>query len=249
MTQRVVRLDPHEPRGEGLEPWAVIPPEFLSGPAPLQRGHRAYEKNGLCAGTWDCSGGSTTGLNPYPLFEFMLLLEGQVGIIDEAGHEETISAGEPFFLPKGFTCSWQMPVYYRKYFMNLDNAAYPAESDPAKLKVARPLPYGPEEGLKEIELGAADFTTPKPRQRQHLAYESADGRIQVGTWDATPYERPITPSARSELMCILEGSVTMTGPYGEETFRAGDSFFLPLGAPNGWRSEGYVRKFFCAIWP
>lgn len=249
MSNRWIRLDPHSPKGEGLEPWAVIPPDFLAGPIPVQRGVKAYEKDGLCTGTWDNLGGSTTDFRPYPLFEFMLLLEGQVTIVDVRGHQETISAGEPFFLPQGFKCAWLMPVYYRKFFMNLANDAYPSETDPAKLKVARPLPYGPPEGLQDIDLDAADFSTPKPRQRQHLAYESADARIQVGTWDATPYERPVTPSNRSELMCILEGSVTMTGPGGEETFHAGDSFFLPLGAPNGWRSEGYVRKFFCAVWP
>ncbi len=248
MTDRVVKLNPYAPGGEGLETWDPIPPEGLISGAPVQRGVMVHDSNGLQVGTWDCTA-MTTKMEPYSVHEFMLLLEGDVTIVDEAGNEETIYAGQPFFLPKGFTCSWRQPGYIRKFFLILDQADGAAESDPAKLAVARPEPYGPPEGLREIALNAADFSTPKPVQRQHLVYESADGKIQAGTWDATAYERPITPSKRSEIMCILEGSVTMTSPHGEQTFHAGDSFFLPLGAPNGWRSEGYVRKFFCAIWP
>ncbi len=248
MADRVVRLNPHKPDGEGLEAWDPIPPDALTSGTPVQRGVMVHDLGGLQVGTWDCTA-MTTKMEPYSVYEFMLVLDGQVTIVDKAGHEETIFAGQPFFLPKGFTCSWQQPGYIRKFFLILDQPDGAPESDPARMAVARPQPYGPPEGLQEIALNAADFSTPLPVQRQHLVYESADKKIQVGTWDATAYERPITPSKRNEIMCILEGSVTMTGPEGEQTFHAGDSFFLPLGAPNGWRSEGYVRKFFCAVWP
>ncbi len=247
MADRVVKLDPH-PSGKGLEVWDPIPTEELISGTPVQRGTMVHDLEGLMVGTWDCTA-FTSKMGPYPVHEFMLLLDGDVTMVDEEGQEETILAGQPFYLPKGFKCSWRQPGYIRKFFMILDQADGAAESDPARLKVARPSPNGPPEGLSELELDPDDFSTPEPVQRQHLVYESADGRIQVGTWDATPYERPITPSKRNELMCILEGSVTMIGPDGEQSFHAGDSFFLPLGAPNGWRSEGYVRKFFCAVWP
>lgn len=248
MADRVVRLDPYNPSGEGLEPWETIPPESLESGTPVQRGVMVHDEGGLQVGTWDCTA-MTSKLEPYSVYEFMLVLDGDVTMVDKEGHEETIFAGQPYFLPKGFECTWKQPGYMRKLFLILDDPKVPAESDPAKLKVIRPLPYGPPEGLTEIKLNPADFSTPLPVQRQHLFYESADGKIQVGTWDATAYERPISPSKRSEIMCILEGSVTMISPEGEQTFNAGDSFFLPLGAPNGWRSEGYVRKFFCAVWP
>lgn len=248
MADRVVKLNPHAPSGEGLQTWEEISPDDLVSGTPVQRGVMVHDRDGLQVGTWDCTA-MTTKMAPYPVHEFMLLLDGDLTIIDEAGQEETIFAGQPFFLPKGFTCTWRQPGYLRKFFLILDCDDYALESDPSRLHVARPEPYGPPDGLTKIELNAADFSTETPVQRQHLVYESADGKVQVGTWDATAYERPITPSKRNEIMCILEGSVTMTSPQGEQTFHAGDSFFLPLGAPNGWRSEGYVRKFFCAVWP
>ncbi|WP_444917822.1 cupin domain-containing protein [Microbulbifer sp. JMSA003] len=240
----VIKLDPHNPSGEGLESWAVIPPSFLTGPTPIQRGYKAFERNGLCTGTWDCSGGSSTGLNPYPLFEFMLLIEDHVGIIDETEHKEVISAGEPFFLPQGLNCAWDMPVYYRKYFINLFNDEYPAETDPSKLRVVRPLPNISEDDCRETSLSALE-----PHQARHLAYESGDGRIQVGTLISGPCHCDITDFSRSELICMLEGSVRVTTSNGEETFLAGDSFFIPLNAPVGWHADKPFRAFFCAVWP
>lgn len=245
----VVKLDPHNPSGEGLEPWAVIPPSFLTGPTPMQRGQKAFEHDGLCTGTWDCSGGSSTGLHPYPLFEFMLLIEGHVGIIDETGHKEVISAGEPFFLPQGLNCAWDMPVYYRKYFINLFNDDYPAETDPSRLKVARPLPRVSEADRKETSLRRMGLQTLEPRQAQHLAYESGDGRIQVGTFISGPCDCAVTDFNRNELVCMLEGSVAVTTSNGEETFHAGDSFFVPSNAPVGWRADNPFRAFFCSVWP
>lgn len=249
MTNSVIKLDPHNPSGEGLESWPVIPPEFLTGPTPVQRGQKAFEKDGLCTGTWDCSGGSTTGVHPYPLFEFMLLIDGHVGISDAAGNTETISAGEPFFLPMGFRCAWDMPIYYRKYYMNLSHPDYPAETDPTKLKVARPLANEPEGGFAEVEPGTTGFETPGFHQRQHLAYDSSDHRIRVGTFAGGPSEGAIAPFNRSELVCMVDGSVTITSVSGEETFVSGESFFVPLGAPIGWRAKSPFRAFFCAVWP
>ncbi|GAB5468691.1 MAG: cupin domain-containing protein [Rhodospirillales bacterium] len=244
MATGVVKLNPHNPAGEGLEPWEEIPPSDLISGTPKQRGLLVHEDKaqGLSVGVWDCTA-MTAKLEPYSVHEFMYLLDGDVTMVDAKGHEETIAAGQAFVLPKGFTCQWRQEGYLRKFFVILEDSS---DAPPSVDAVVRPQPYGPAEGLTEMELDAADFITAKPVQRQHIDYADPSGRFLAGTWDATPYERPVTPSKRNELMHILEGSVTMTSDSGPDlTFHAGDTFFVPQGAPCGWRSEVYVRKFFC----
>ena len=49
---------------------------------------------------------------------------------------------------------------------------------------------------------------------------------------------------------LLKGSVTMIDDKGQEqTFKAGDTFFVPMGTPNSWKSEGYLRKIFVIFQP
>ncbi len=51
-------------------------------------------------------------------------------------------------------------------------------------------------------------------------------------------------------MHLLEGSVTLTdGEGAEHRFSAGDSLYVPLGAACGWKSTGYVRKFYSIYQP
>ncbi|MEO1194341.1 MAG: cupin domain-containing protein [Pseudomonadota bacterium] len=244
MADRVVKMDPHNPAGEGLEPWEEIPADELESGTPVQRGLFVHEDKatGLSVGVWDCTP-MIAKPGPYPVAEFMYLLDGDLTIVDTQGHDETISAGQPFFLPKGFDCQWRQERYVRKFFVIIDDDT---PDDDALQAVVRPAPYGPPEGLSPMTLDPAIFTGEPPVQRQHVDYEDPTGRIQVGTWDATPYERPPTPFDRNEMMHILEGSVTITSKDApDQTFHAGDTFFVPQGVSFGWRSEVYVRKFFC----
>lgn len=245
----IIRLDPHNPKGEGLAPWEVIPPDWLTGPVPVQRGVKAYENNGLCVGTWENHGGSATSTHPYPLFELMQLIDGEVTIIDETGKKDVISAGQAFFLPQGFKCSWDMAKYYRKYFMTLHKEDYPSETDQAKLKCIRLISNPTDDELDDVSKLNDGLDTWAPHQRHNLAYESSDERIQVGTLVSGSCEIPIKSFNRNELICVQHGTVTVTSPDQEETFAAGESFFVPRHASVGWRSEGEFRAYFFAVWP
>ncbi len=247
MTETIARLDPHAPDGAGLEPWEEIPADALVSGTPVQRGVTVHEdsERGLSVGVWDCTA-MTTKQEPYSVNEFMLLLEGAVTIVDAEGGEVTISAGQPFVIPKGLDCTWHQAGYVRKFFVIFDDPSGAAAADPAALSVIRPDPYGPPEALSTLPVDPAAFTTAAPLQREHVCYRDPTGQFLVGTWDATPYERPVSPFPRNELMHILEGEVTLTGDQ-EQTFRAGDTFFVPQGTLCGWRSETYVRKYFCGF--
>jgi uncharacterized cupin superfamily protein len=49
-------------------------------------------------------------------------------------------------------------------------------------------------------------------------------------------------------MCLLEGSVAITGPSGRtQTFTAGESFFVPYGALTDFRTDGNVKKIYASL--
>ncbi|MGL4527977.1 MAG: cupin domain-containing protein, partial [Aestuariivirga sp.] len=90
------------------------------------------------------------------------------------------------------------------------------------------------------------------RLRPHTKddFEDATGQLSIGVWDTTGYRRKLIDFPRHELMHLLEGSVTFTDDAGRsQTFQAGDTFFVPLGTPNAWTSEGFLRKIFVIFQP
>ena len=58
------------------------------------------------------------------------------------------------------------------------------------------------------------------------------------------------PFPRHELMCLLDGEVTITGPGGKpQTFKAGESFFVPYGAVTDFKTDGEVKKIYVIYQP
>ncbi|HUR44038.1 MAG TPA: cupin domain-containing protein, partial [Aestuariivirga sp.] len=92
--------------------------------------------------------------------------------------------------------------------------------------------------------------SPVPAQYVHEYFRNATGELTVGVWETTGYHRKLIDFPRQELMHLLEGSVTFTDDRGAtQTFHAGDTYFVPLGTPNSWKSEGTLRKIYCIIEP
>lgn len=245
---QITRFEPRGPAGTGMPRLEDIPAELLIAGEPVQHGHGYLEvpEIGLSAGVWDCTA-MTTRTGSYPVNEFMLVLEGGVTIAEPNGRETTISAGQSFILPKGLECSWKQAGYMRKFYVIFDDASGMAAADPASLSVILP---DPRARLAPIEVDPAPIVGPLPTQHLRSWHTDPTGQWSVGTWDATPYTRKVAPSNRYELMHLLEGSVTLEDGQGNaQTFRAGDTFLVPFGAPNGWRSTEYVRKFYCSFTP
>ncbi len=248
-TPKISRMEPMGPAGKGLEDWGAIPEKSLVSGTPRQRGHFALDdkEHGVSAGVWDCTAFTGT-LGPYSCNEFMLLLEGSVTIIDAKGGETVIKAGESFILPKGLVCQWKQTGYVRKFFVIFEDDSGLVAKDPKKLKVIKPDP--------SAKLSPADGPDPKlivsgsPKWHDKLYHEDPTGQWTVGVWSTTPYERKVIPFPRHELMHLLEGSVTISdGKGGAETFRAGDTFFVPKGAMMGWKNTEPVKKIYCIFLP
>jgi uncharacterized cupin superfamily protein len=247
-TPTIIRFEPHGPAGGGLQRLEDIPAESLAAGSPVQRGHSYLEakEHGLSAGVWDCTA-MTTRFGPYPVNEFMIVLEGAVTIVEDGGKETTIRAGESFILPKGLPCSWKQEGSIRKFYVIFDDASGLATADPAALSTIR---LDPAAALSPIKVDPAPILGALPVQHDRNWFTDLTGQWTVGVWDATRYERKVMPFPRHELMHLLEGSVTLTDAEGNgQTFRAGDTFFVPMGTLCGWRSAEYVRKIYCIFQP
>ncbi len=120
--------------------------------------------------------------------------------------------------------------------------------NPADLAPLRPDPradLAPSAGpAPELLLSGA------PQQRDKRYYADLTGQWTVGVWSSTPYHRKTIPFPRHELMHILEGEVTITEDgQPPRTFKAGDTFVVPLGTLCDWKSTVDIRKFYCIFQP
>lgn len=238
-----VRFDPDA----ALETWEEMPPHTLVAGRPVQRG-RLYlddRARGLTAGIWACSPFTST-MAAHDNDEFMLLLEGAVEIVEPSGKVTRIAAGESFILPKGLVRQWRQTCEVKKIFVILETPDDAAARDTRALGVIKPDPgiaLSPSPGPKPETLLAG-----APRQQGRDVFEDRDGRFSVGIWSSTAYHRRAVPFPRHELMCLLEGRVSITGPSGRtQTFEAGDSFLVPFGAVTDFRTDGDVRKIYAIL--
>jgi len=249
---KVIRFEPNGPADKGFETWEAIDPASLVAGTPVQRGHIYHElpELGYSAGVWDCTA-MTSKVAPYEVNEFMLLLEGSVTIAVEDGEEVTIHAGESFVIPQGLRCSWKQTGSVRKYFVIFEDKSDRAHKDPAALGVIRPQPAGPAEGLNKVDVPNPEiFISSLPTQYDFGYFQDGTDQMFVGLWESTPFEREVTPFPRNELMCILEGSVTLTDADGtEHVFAAGDAAYVPMGTRCSWKSTETVRKFYAIFEP
>lgn len=240
-----VRFDP----SVALETWEAIPANALVSGTPVQRGHLYVDdkQRGLTAGIWAC-GAMTTRMRRQDCDEFMLLLDGAVEIVQPDGKITRIVAGESFILPKGLMRQWRQSGDVKKIFVILETPDDPATRDQAGLAVIKPDPslaLSPSAGPKPETLHGG-----RPVQRGHKIFEDRSGKLSVGVWDTTAYHRKTVPFPRHELMCLLEGSVSITGPSGRmQSFKAGESFFVPYRAVTDFKVDGYLRKIYAILQP
>ncbi len=249
-TPRIERMEPHGPDDTGLVDWGPIEPGEIENGTPVQRGHLYLndEDAGLMIGVWDCTA-YTSVMGPYPVNEFMFVLEGSVTMVLSDGCEETISAGQAFIIPKGLVCQWKQPGYIRKYFVIFDDSSGTAVQDPSSLGIIRPRADGSVTEIDNTNAGPL-FISQVPKQGIHQYYIDPTGQLAAGLWESEPCERDDIPFDRHELMCILEGSVTLSDGSGEDkVIRAGEAAFVPLGTSRKWKSDEFVRKFFCIFTP
>ncbi|MGF1609064.1 MAG: cupin domain-containing protein, partial [Kiloniellales bacterium] len=234
------------------EDWGPMPAGDVIAGNPMQQGFNYFtDATGrLSAGVWACTP-MTTKPGPYSVNEFMLILEGAVTIVCQDGSETTVRAGESFVIPKGLHCSWQQSEPIRKIYVIFDDPSGMKPADPDALEVIKLSPKGPAGGLEPVELPDLSlFEGTPPSQHLYTYFTDLTGQLTAGVWTCSPMTRKVIPFTRSELMCLLEGAVTIIDGEGrEQHFKAGDAVLIPQGMDCGWRSEVPVRKFYCSFEP
>jgi uncharacterized cupin superfamily protein len=224
---------------------APLPAEELASAQPELRGIEVFSApdDGLTVGLWSATP-HVTASGPYPVDEFMILLEGCVIIRLPDGRSETVRAGDSFFIPKGLDCTWDQPETVRKIYVIFENGT----ADPS---ATVPLRIDPEAALSHSEgPSAAILISAAPQQSDKLCYADASGQFSVAVWATTPYARIPVTFGRHELMHLVTGEVTLTAEgAAPRTYRAGDTFFVPKGCVVDWVSTVDLRKIYCSIVP
>jgi uncharacterized cupin superfamily protein len=238
----VIRIDPGVP----MEVWPDFPESEVCSGSRASVGHRWLNEPqaGLSVGVWEAPANLGRWMH-WPVHEFMLIVEGEVVMVEE-DRETVIGAGEAFFIPKGRRCIWNQAGHAKKIFVIFD------DTSGAKADGARPIvKFDPDVALTSSPPpSAALLTSPVPRTRSHLVFEDATGQFSVGVWEASAYERKLTGFAHTELMHVLDGTISLTDANGfEQSFGPGETLLVPANTPNRWKTTGTVKKIFCTFSP
>ncbi len=223
----IIRLSP-DPEGFG-ETADALEAEDFSSDIPLQHTHSGYEDDdiGLYVGLWDTESMVETG-GPYACDEFMWLIEGECQIRNNrTGETETVKAGTPFVIPRGYDCQWQQQGYLRKYFVISEHPGDEIPAVPAHEGVVIPKA---DAILVEVVEDAPFAITAGTRPRQNICYEDTTGRFLSGTWASEAFESEERPFPYHEFAYVQDGSITLTEAKGAtQVFNAGDALFIPEG--------------------
>jgi len=240
---------PYNPNETDLTDWGPMADDELAVGNPVQRGNEYFQTSAgtVTSGFWDCTAFETV-LAPYPVDEFMILLEGTVNIIDANGSQYDFHAGQSFVLPKGLECIWKQTGFVRKFYFIFDQSSAAAVPGQDALK---PILVNPDMALDSMSgLNAEDFIGALPEMSIKLAYQDSTGQLDVGVWESTPMTRVPGTIGRSEVMHIIEGrGEVVNGDGVRHTFNAGDTFIVPVGMGYQWQSTEPVKKIFCSFTP
>lgn len=250
--KKVIRLEPLGPDEIGMSKMDLDPNDFQSE-LPLQHIHVYYENQamGLTVGVWDTTS-MQEAFGPYPGDEFMWILEGNVRMMDTDENETIVNQGESFCVRNAIPISWKQEGFLQKIFMTYadpNSKASQIESAKGGVKVLDPELL--TQGLRLMETTDPFIIEGDlPQQRDSLLFTNDAGNMFVGMWDSTPFESEMRPFPCHEFVQLLEGEIIITEEDGSKNvFKAGESFFVPMGTPCRWETSEYVRKFYSILDP
>lgn len=241
----IIRLAPN-PAGFGDTPDELDADDFVSG-IPVQHTHSAYEDDalGLYVGLWDTESMVEAG-GPYACDEFMWLLEGECQIKDnKTGATETVTAGTPFVIPKGYDCQWHQAGYLKKYFLISEHPDESVPAEPTRSGVVIPRA---DVTMTEAAVQSPFAVTSGSQPRHNICYEDTTGRFTAGTWEADAFDSALLPFPCYQLAYVQDGSITLRDADGNaHVFDTGDAFFVPQGVICAAAVTASVRVFFAAL--
>jgi uncharacterized cupin superfamily protein len=203
--------------------------EDFSSEVPVQHTHSAYENDAIAlyVGLWDTESMVETG-GPYTCDEFMWLIEGECQIRNNrAGEIESVKAGTPFVIPRGYDCQWQQSGYLRKFYVISEHPGEAIPAAPAHEGIVIPKA---DTMLRDIDDDAPFQVTRGARPQQNVCYNDTTGRFFSGTWAAEAFESKRRPFPYNPFAYVQDGSITLTdAEAAAQAFNAGDAFFILQG--------------------
>jgi uncharacterized cupin superfamily protein len=241
----IVRLSP-DAEGFGKTPDELEAEDFSSA-VPVQHTHSYWDDDGigLYVGLWDTESMTEAG-GPYACDEFMWLIEGECQIRNnKTGKIDTIRAGTPFVIPKGYDCQWQQSGYLRKFYVISEHPGEAMPAAPAHEGVVIPRANAV---LTEVVDAAPFAVTSGARPQQNICYEDTVGRFYAGTWVSNAFDSEQCPFPYNEFAYVQDGSITLQDAEGAaQVFNVGDAFFIPEGTTCRASVSESVRLYIAVV--
>ena len=113
----VFHITPEGAEGIALEPCAVVPAEAVIDGKPQEQGAVIHESadGKFIVGVWESTPYAEV-FDEYPGDEFCHVLTGKVTLTDADGASKSYTAGQSYFVPKGFKGTFRVEETMRKYY-------------------------------------------------------------------------------------------------------------------------------------
>ncbi len=247
MTDRAfIKLNAFGPGGAGLTRRPPYPREGLETEPPVHSSHLYVddEEQGIKIGVWECTP-HTSKMGPFPVNEFMIILEGSVTMLERDGETTTVQAGEAFVVPKGVVCQWKQSEPVRKYFAiqsDPPNRTRPSVGQPQSVTRA------PSSAATRRAGQSTGSQADLPFRAGETIYNDAGRGYLLGTWGALAEGGRPTVSRFYQMLRVDAGVLTLADEDGAtETFGAGDTVLITPGDPITWSGSDDLRMLACSI--
>ncbi|TLU61055.1 hypothetical protein FE810_15840 [Thalassotalea litorea] len=132
----------------------VLSAEMFESALPVQHTREFFSdaQRGIYVGLWDTTSMRETA-GPYPMEEFMVVLQGKADIALSSGNVRQVQTDEGFVIPHGVDCQWQQQGYLKKLFVIVENPDICPVNENAKEICI----FGPEHANQTYQNNATSF--------------------------------------------------------------------------------------------
>ncbi len=172
----------------------------------------------------------STQMNNFPIDEVVLMLNGKAKINPENGNQMTFQSNQFFFIPRGYTGSWEIQAGKNYHYeLSIISTERAESANPAKT-----LP----ELIDQDALSGITIDLNSVKQYERVLTKGSE--LTVSLKAEKPTEREISSPMKEQLVNLLSGQLTITDTSGvKHVFNTGDFFLFPKGFQGSWQSKGH----------
>ncbi|MBO3698600.1 cupin domain-containing protein [Roseivirga sp. E12] len=172
----------------------------------------------------------TTRMDNFGIDEVVYMLNGKAKITPNGGKEMAFQSNEFFFIPKGYTGSWQI-VANDNYHYELSIITTERASSANSAKTVPEL-------LDKDKLSGIEIEINEQGIYEHVLTKGVE--LTVKLMAEAPRSLKSSGPMSEKLIHLLSGQIDITDSIGElHTFYTGDFFLIPKGFTGNWQSKGH----------